>query len=762
MSPDLPTAERASPSPPGRLRGHVGALWGALGRRPELEAWRLRDEWPWPALVALGLLLVYAWCAPRTVALEDDGLFILASYFNGIAHPPGYPVFTLIGHLFAQLPFGSVAWRVHLVSALFGALTCAVLWCIVRSLVPSRAIATAAALAYGFSEAFWSQAIIAEVYTLNTFITFLLVWLLLRLGAAEGPGGTTVRELGWYETGLLGLIYGIGLSNHWPLLVLFSPAYLLLGWPLLGSLWRRAPALLLGLGLGLLPYLWLYLRSQMEPEISFFGPIEGWSEFFQFVSRSTYGGADHEPGVGWSDKLGYLGFQGTALVAQFTPLGAGLALVGLVAPGRQRQPALALLLGAVCVSLLLIMLLDREYALLGTFIYRVYPLPAYGVCAVLIALGLGRVLPLVARLPTESVRRALVGGLLAAVVGLPLLVHAARNSRGDYLWAEHFARAALDEVPANGILLLHADLDALPVGYVRLVLGYRPDVDIYSTQSLLFRDRPFDPWEVRDEESRQAALIRIVNETQRDVCFIGIKGRFGNRLGLRWNGLTACYDRERKEVYSRVTDQAIERYIALQSSRDADGWTMMGADSIDGQMVHVLVAESFFASEEERPRLYEAIDRARYGLRGKLAFIRYSLDAGVALSTDQSLALLEEAQRQADRAYVKQDLIDLYQLAARELERAGREDEAWQMLWRGVAVKPAWRNELLPRVLTELFAAGREAELRNLAALDSDFKVLEEIYDFYVANRDQEGFGLTMKREGLTITLQRDGTFRIE
>lgn len=753
MRPDLPSAERASPPPPGRSRGRVAELWTGLGRRPELEAWRLRDDWPWPALVALGLLLVYAWCAPRTVALEDDGLFILASYFNGIAHPPGYPVFTLIGHLFAQLPFGSVAWRVHLVSALFGALTCAVLWCIVRSLVPSRAIATAAALAYGFSEAFWSQAIIAEVYTLNTFVTFLLVLLLLRLSAAG--------DVGWRDAGLLGLVYGIGLSNHWPLLVLFSPAYLLLAWPLLGSLWRRAPALLFGLGLGLLPYLWLYLRSQMEPQISFFGPIEGWSELFQFVSRSTYGGADHEPGVGWSDKVGYLGFQGSALVTQFTPLGAGLALVGLAAPGRHHKTLFSLLIGAACVSLLLIILLDREYAPLGTFIYRVYPLPAYGVCALLMGLGLGRLLPLVANLPTPAVRKALGAGLLAAVVGLPLLVHAARNYRGDYVWAERFAQAALDEVSADGILLLHADLDSLPIGYVHLVLGYRPDVEIYSTQGLVFGKRPFDPWLVRDQRDKEAALVRLVEETNRDVCFIGIKGRFGSRFGLRWHGLTSCYDREREVVTSRVTDQAIERYMALQSSRDADSWTMMGADSIDGQMVHVLTAESFFASEAERPRLYEAIDRARNGLRGKVAFIRYALDAGVPLSTDESLELLQEAHRQADRAYVKQDLIDLYQLSARELERAGRADEAWQMRWRAVAVKPTWRNELLPGVLTELFSARREQELRMLMALDPDFAVLGEIYDFYIANRDQEGFGLTMKREGMLLTIKADGTFEI-
>ncbi|NCF11429.1 MAG: DUF2723 domain-containing protein, partial [Gammaproteobacteria bacterium] len=231
-----------------RLRRPFAALHAWLSRRPELETWSLRNEWPWPVAVAVGLFLFYAWCSPRTIALEDDGLFVMASYFNGIAHPPGYPVFTLIGHLFSQLPFGSVAWRVHLVSALFGGLTCAVIWCIARSLVPSRPIATASALAYGFSEVFWSQAIIAEVYTLNTFITFLVVFMLLEMTRFR-PKTPSVDAPDVDRTGALalGFVYGIGLSNHWPLLVLFSPAYLLLAWPVIGPLLRRPMALFLGL-----------------------------------------------------------------------------------------------------------------------------------------------------------------------------------------------------------------------------------------------------------------------------------------------------------------------------------------------------------------------------------------------------------------------------------------------------------------------------------------------------------------------------------
>src|SRR6185295_11010858 len=95
-------------------------------------------------------------------------------------HPPGYPLFTLIGHLFSLLPFGSVAYRVHLASALFGALSGAALWLCVRALVGARLPAYLAALALGLSPVFWSQSIVAEVYTLNTFFLLVLVYLGLR------------------------------------------------------------------------------------------------------------------------------------------------------------------------------------------------------------------------------------------------------------------------------------------------------------------------------------------------------------------------------------------------------------------------------------------------------------------------------------------------------------------------------------------------------------------------------------------------------
>src|SRR5919106_5157588 len=238
-----------------------------------------RADWAQAGIVALALFVLYASTAPRTVALEDDGLFVLASYYLGIAHPPGYPIYTALGKLFTLLPFGSVAYRVHLLSALFGGLTCAMLWLCARQLFEGRIPAYLAALGLGVSPVFWSQAIIAEVYTLNAF--FFLVLVFMGLQAAASPGGS--RLLPW-----MALLFGLSLSNHYPLMLLVAPAFAILLWPLRRELLRRFGALSCMVILGLLPYAWMVWRSRAPIPINFDGPLESFQEILFFISRAGY------------------------------------------------------------------------------------------------------------------------------------------------------------------------------------------------------------------------------------------------------------------------------------------------------------------------------------------------------------------------------------------------------------------------------------------------------------------------------------------
>src|SRR3712207_9227121 len=91
----------------------------------------------------------------------------------GMTHPTGYPSYLMLSHLFTYLPFGDCAYRANLASAVYAALAVSVVFA-AGYLLSRRVVAAAiAALAFGLGSALWSQAVIAEVYTLNALFVAL-------------------------------------------------------------------------------------------------------------------------------------------------------------------------------------------------------------------------------------------------------------------------------------------------------------------------------------------------------------------------------------------------------------------------------------------------------------------------------------------------------------------------------------------------------------------------------------------------------------
>lgn len=217
-------------------------------------------------------LLVYASTCARTVITDDSGELTLAAATLGIAHPPGYPVYTLLGHLFSWLPVGSVAFRLGLMSAVFAALAATFMTLIVAELArleerPARqrgrkrkrgkkgrrdkkerphepkdepgaaasrlrgALPVAAGLSFAFSLTLWNYAVQAEVYTMTIAFLTGIIFLVLRWHRLRADGGKSGRTLV-----VAALFLGLGLGVHHSTIVLALPA---LPWLLLrGGGWR--------------------------------------------------------------------------------------------------------------------------------------------------------------------------------------------------------------------------------------------------------------------------------------------------------------------------------------------------------------------------------------------------------------------------------------------------------------------------------------------------------------------------------------------
>ena len=450
-----------------------------------------RAELAHAGLVAAAFFVLYAATAPRSVALEDDALFVLSSYFLGIEHPPGYPLFTLIGHVFTWLPVGSVAYRVHLVSALFGALTCAALWLCARSLGLGRGYAHLAAFALGVSPVFWSQSVIAEVYTLNTF--FFLVLMHLGLQAEQNP-----RVLPW-----MALLFGLSLSNHYPLMLLAAPAFAVLLWPLRAELVRRFGFLAALVVVGLLPYVWMVRRSWMSIPISFNGELETIAEILYFISRAGYAQVDHSSTAGWLDRTRYVVFVGGQLFVQFAIVGALAVAAGFAAQWRVLGGRVAAFLTVAFLmgSVVLALLLGFDYNVFRKHIFHVYPLPAYVVCALWLGLGCRSVAE---RYALGRAQAAAAGGALAALM---LAVGAFANLRADHDWAARYAQTVLKLLPKNAVVFGQGDADLAPIAYFHMVENRRPDITLYQANGLILGNRLFHPLRTTHEAGE-----RIVGE----------------------------------------------------------------------------------------------------------------------------------------------------------------------------------------------------------------------------------------------------------
>ncbi len=595
-------------------------------------------------LVILVLVASYLWSLPRSILLEDDGYFVLAAYFNGVAHPPGYPLYTLLGHWFTLLPIDSVAFRVHLLSAIFAISTCVVLWKLVLGLLGSTVLSAVAALAFGLSSIFWSQAIIAEVYTLNTFLFLALLLLAFNMRVSCNQA----------RVFLFMLLYGLALSNHWPLIILSSPALAILLWPHLRQFFSLTA--IMGLLVGLLPYVWMVVNSRSDTLITFYGPIASLSDFWFYFSREAYAQQDVSASAGFSDKFLFLKFVLQQSLMQFGYTGVFLAVIGFITQwqliGKVKSASLvACYLGS---SLLLILLLDFDFDVWHQNIFRVYPLISYAVYVIWMVTGMHFLL---ARLKQKQrhISRLLLPGFIALIAVSILPVSLQANLRADDTWSIDYAREVLDRLDRNAVLFTYGDLDQGALAYLNLVLKYRPDVELYSTKGVLLSNRLFYPMRHGQEHINQT-INNFIRTDGRPVYFT---------YGLEHDFMTIDYGIVKKIVSkpevqkdSAVLDQRSISHINHLLNQDVsdDPWKLMHYKLLfnDYCRIFLKIHQGQQQSSESSSTEHEATQQVCSLYPGKLEQIEALLNTN-SVDTGKLATLIEQAEKLQHQSVMKAD-----------------------------------------------------------------------------------------------------------
>lgn len=429
-----------------------------------------------PVLCGAFAFVVYALTLAPSVSGGDAGELIVVAARLEVAHPPGYPLYTLLAHLFALGPW-SPALGVNAFSAACEAVAVGLLCAALEALTRRRDVAALLALCFAFSPVVWTWATSAEVFALHHLFVAALVWSAVRLAQAPSERRVVV----------VGLVVGVGLSHHHTLLFSVPPVALLVWLVTRGRPWRlRALALALGAtALGLLPYLYLPLASRTATTLSMGDPgtLEG---FVDHLLRREYGtfrlaSEGLTGGGGLSHKLWLYAasFGETTLYVGWPLLLAGaVALVRGRFVSRALGVALVVVFPLYTLPFLALANLDATTPLFAGVLSRFFG-QGHLLGVALAAVGLS---VLTAR---WAHKRALSVALLA-LAAIPLLWHLPAQRSGHGRHVEDYGRALLAGLPEGAVLLSRGDLSTNAARYAQVGLGLRPDVTLLD-QELLTR-----------------------------------------------------------------------------------------------------------------------------------------------------------------------------------------------------------------------------------------------------------------------------------
>jgi hypothetical protein len=451
---------------------------------------------------AIFFFVIYLATLAPDVLTADNGEFQLVATKLGVAHPPGFPLYTMLAHLMSRLPLGATpAYRINLFSAITSLFTLLLVSLTLYRLTRSHLAGATAVLALGSSTTFWAQATTANVRSLAALFVALAIYLLLSAQFAAPvdsgrPGSRwTMPPLSLF---LAGLILSLAVSHHASLIFMAAlfAVYLLLATP--GLLWRpgRWWPLLLGGLLGLLPLLYLPWRAAAG---AYNAPADlvTLDGFLNHVLARGFRGDFfyfRETAVLWER----LQVMANVITFQFSPwLILGMAVgFGLL---WRHAPRMAFLLGG---SLAVHTLVTATYRAPQTVEYM---MPAYVPAVLCLGYGVGLLRnraqqakkPAVTAMAALAPAVLLLAGLVQTVDRYPSFASLSRDTS-----ARDYAQQIFENAPPGATVL--ADWHwVTPLWYLQAIEGRRPDLGIHFVYPTA--EAYAGTWARRIEEERQLA-----------------------------------------------------------------------------------------------------------------------------------------------------------------------------------------------------------------------------------------------------------------
>ena len=459
-------------------------------------------------ITGLLVFIIYLATLSPTVTEFDSGELITVQATLGISHPTGYPLFTMIGYLFSIIPLPfSIAYKLNLLCAIWCAATIVILINTIKFLLDNKdellnktsepqslifsnsefvkkVTAISTGLLFAFSYTFWAQATKVEVYSLQLFLSSMIMYFAFKASLTPDTQLTIKNKIITKDWLIVAIFVGLGFSNH------MMTMYLL---PFIVYLFFKKNKLefasarkfflltLLSVMVSVILYLYLLLSAQMSSGLNFWlePNLVDWinhirgkiyqgliveslgetSKQFKAFGESLMVQLDRESRRGGDFSINIVFIFAGIIISAFTTRKLFYALILIV-------------LTAFSISMSYAILDIQEYFLLIFFSFSFF----WGICIYFILS--------IKKIESNRVLRILIPAILISAL---IFNNFKEIDRSDNYLYEDYINSVLDSMEPNTVLLTNQwDYIEAPAVYFQEVEGRRLDLEVINLELLTF------------------------------------------------------------------------------------------------------------------------------------------------------------------------------------------------------------------------------------------------------------------------------------
>lgn len=421
---------------------------------------------------------VYLNIISPSVYFGDSGELISMAYTLGIPHPTGFSLYILLAKIFSYIPLANIAFRVNVLSAFFAALIPVLLFLIfnisffkkqenkfIKLILPLFV-----SLVFIFSYTILSQAVAARVYTLNSFLC--AVGLFLFFYYFEHKNEQKILYL-------LAFITGLGTGAHLSLIIFTVILWIYIFLQKFKTIKKSLVPLLIFLAFGLSINLFILIRAQSDLVLKWTN-ISSISDFFNYMTQKQYSKKMFS-----RDLRGYLYFFGEIIkfiIREFSWIGFVAIIAGMIKAFLNKYKYFSLFVILFLSNIILLSIYGNYTDLQLAFRYFI---PSYIIAVFFIYYIL---FDLYLSIKSKSSSVTFISLFITILLIILITKNLRENDRSNNFIAYNYPHDILKYLPENANVFTNGDNQIYTIAYAKFVEKKYPHITIYDTTNTIFKD----------------------------------------------------------------------------------------------------------------------------------------------------------------------------------------------------------------------------------------------------------------------------------